>query len=154
LRHSRLPTVYDVADDWLSTGIRHDPWLRWWNAPGANLARSALELSGQRHRLDDIAPTRLMRGYERLPEFYAEDASAGQVAPNSIAAFRFDRLYFCSLSLKQQTERAGFRVSHAEVIPPSIATQLYVGDVKPAAAPMEKFLVVARLTQASGVLTA
>jgi glycosyltransferase involved in cell wall biosynthesis len=154
LRQSRLPTVYDVADDWLSAGIRHDPWLRWWNEPGGNLARSALELSGQRNRLDEIAPTRLMRGYERLPDVYGASAVAGQVAPNSIAAFRFDRLYCCSKTLKEEAELAGFRVHHAEVIPPGVATQLYVGDVKPAAAPMEKFLIVTRLTQSSGVLTA
>ena len=75
-------------------------------------------------------------------------------APNSIAAFRFDRLYFCSQALKEETERAGFRVHHAEVIYPGLATQLYVDDIKPAAAPMEKFLIVSRLNQASGVLTA
>jgi glycosyltransferase involved in cell wall biosynthesis len=154
LRQSRLPTVYDVADDWLAAGIRHDPWLRWWNDPGGNLPRSALELSGQRNRLDVLAPTRLMKGYERLPDVYGAGAAAGNVAPNSIAAFRFDRLYFCSQSLKDETERAGFRVNHAEVIPPGIATQLYIGDIKPAAAPMERFLVVSRLTRASGVLTA
>jgi glycosyltransferase involved in cell wall biosynthesis len=77
-----------------------------------------------------------------------------KVAPNSIPAFRFDRLYFCSLALKQATEQVGFRVSHAEVIYPGIATQQFVGEMKPADAPTTRFLIVGRLDVKSGVLTA
>jgi glycosyltransferase involved in cell wall biosynthesis len=76
------------------------------------------------------------------------------VAPNSVTAFRFDRIYFCSQSVKAEAERAGFRVSHGEVIYPSIPMQLYVGDLRPRSVALEKFLVVARLNRASGVLTA
>jgi len=154
LRHSRLPTVYDIADRWLAGELREDPWLRWWNAPGTNLARGSLELAGLRNRLDAVAPTRMMRGIDRIPEAYGSAEVLAGVQPDSIGAFRFDRLYFCSRALKQTTEKAGFHVSHGEIIYPGIATQHFVGDVKPATAPVRKFLVVSRLDEASGVTTA
>ncbi|MBI5388065.1 MAG: glycosyltransferase family 4 protein [Verrucomicrobia bacterium] len=152
LHHARLPVVYDVADTWLAEDVRNDPWLRWWNHPGSNGQRTLKEWTGQRGKLDTIAPTRFMPGCDRIPELYGDDASAPE--PNSISAFRFDRLYFCSQMLKQATEEAGFKVSHADVIPPGIATQNYVGDVKPADVPMERLLFAAKLNRASGLLTA
>ncbi len=154
LRHTRLPTVYDIADRWLADDVREDPWLRWWNAPGTNLTRSSLELAGQRNRLDAVTPTRMMKGINRIPEVYGQPEAVAGVQPDSIAAFRFDRLYFCSRALKQATEQAGFHVSHGEVIYPGIAAELFVGDVKPAAAPLKRLLVVSRLDESSGVLTA
>src|SRR5439155_27242637 len=101
---------YDVREYWLSTDLRDDPWLKWWNAPGTNLARASLELAGQRNRLDSTAPTRMMKGVDRIAEVYGPPAAVAAVEPNSISAFRFDRLYFCSRALKEATERAGFRV--------------------------------------------
>ena len=56
----------------------------------------------------------------------------------------------CSSDLEQ----GGFHVSHGEVIYPGIATELFVGDVKPATAPIKKLLVVSRLDESSGVMTA
>ena len=149
LRHCGVPTVFDVADHWMTLEVRHDPWLRWWNHPATNLPRKALEISGQRNSLDDLAPTRLMKGYDRMPELYADDP-----LPNSLNAFRFDRIYFASPALKESAETAGFQVGHAEVIYPGIATQNFIGEVKPGAAGMEKFLVVSPLHKRSGVLTA
>jgi glycogen synthase len=153
LRNARLTTVYDVADYWLADGIREDPWLRWWNKPGvpfANaFARAYLELLGRRGHVDTTVPTRMMKGFDRVPALYAR-----QTTPNSIAAFRFDRLYFASYSLKQSTEEVGFRVNHAEVIYPGIQTQSYVSDVKPASAPLSKLLIVGTLDARSGVMTA
>jgi glycosyltransferase involved in cell wall biosynthesis len=158
LRHSRLPTVYDVADFWISQGLREDPWLRWWNRPGgpllSNLWRACLEGAGQRNHLDRTAPTRMMKGYERLPEVYGAPADRARVAPNSIPAFRFDRLYFCSLALRDATEQAGFRVNHGEIIYPGIPTQNYVGEIKPPSAPLARLLVAAKLEARSGVMTA
>ena len=154
LRRSRLPAVYDIADRWLADEVRQDPWLRWWNAPGTNLTRSSLELAGQRNRLDAVAPTRMMKGIERIPEVYGRPELVANVPPDSITAFRFDRLYFCSRALKQSTEQAGFHVSHGEVIHPGIATEHFVGDVKPATAPIKRLLVVSRLDETSGVMTA
>jgi glycogen synthase len=154
LRNSRLPTVYDIGDHWLSTDLRDDPWLKWWNSPATNLARSSLEFAGQRSRLDTVAPTRMIRGIDRIPEVYGPPKAVAAVPPNSISAFRFDRLYFCSRALKETTEEAGFRVSHADVIYPGIPTHLFVGEVKPASAPIRKLLVVTRLHEQSGVMTA
>jgi glycosyltransferase involved in cell wall biosynthesis len=149
LRHARVPTVFDVADNWLNLEMRADPWIRWWNHPASNMGRKALELSGQRNSLDTTAPTRMVKGYDRMPELYSEAP-----APNSISAFRFDRIYFASPWLKETAEAAGFQVAHGEVICPGIATQDYVNEVKPAGAPVEKLLVVSNLTRRSGVATA
>jgi len=149
LRHCGVPTVYDVADNWLTMEVRNDPWLRWWNHPAMNMSRKALELSGQRNNIDELAPTRLMKGYDRMPELYVEHP-----LPNSLNAFRFERIYFASSWLKESAELAGFQVAHADVIYPGVATQNLVGEVKPGSAPVEKFLVVSPLHKRSGVLAA
>jgi glycosyltransferase involved in cell wall biosynthesis len=149
LHHCGVPVVYDVADNWLTLEVRNDPWLRWWNHPAMNLTRKALELSGQRNAVDELAPTRLMKGYDRMPELYADAPP-----PNSLHAFRFERIYFASPWLKESAEQAGFQVGHSEVIYPGVAAQNFVGEVKPASAPVEKFLVVSPLHKRSGVLTA
>ena len=152
LRQARVPTVFDVEDVWLSDEIKDDPWLKWWNQPGLDPARTLKELAGGRARVDAQAPTRMMKGYDRVPELYARSQSPPE--PNSIAAFRFERIYFCSQSLKTAAEQAGFVVNHAEVIYPGVATQTFVGEVRSASLPTRKLLVVSRLNRASGVLTA
>jgi glycogen synthase len=148
----KLRVVYDVFDHWLSANVKEDPWLRFWNSPSlpilAQSSRKALELSGERGRLDDCAPTRMRPGYERLPSLFGD-----KVEPNTIGGFRLDRIYFCSRALKQLTEQMGFCVSHGEVIYPGI-TAAYIGDIKPPSAAMTRFLVVARLDKHSGVMTA
>jgi glycosyltransferase involved in cell wall biosynthesis len=96
----------------------------------------------------------MIKGIDRIPEVYGPPAAIASVQPNSIAAFRFDRIYFCSQSLKQATEKAGFRVSHADVIYPGIPTQLFVGEAKPLSAPVRKLLAVGRLIEESGLMTA
>jgi glycogen(starch) synthase len=158
LRNARVPVAYDVADDWVCTGIAADAWLRYWNAPALSFleqsTRKGLELSGERGRLDDSAPTRMMRGYDRLPMLYGNKEETSAVQPNSIAAFRFDRIYFTSYSLKGRTERAGFNVLHGDVIYPGIRAEAYVQEVRSATAPVERFLVVSNLDKTSGVLTA
>ena len=157
LRNARVPAAYAVFDHWLADGVREDPWLRFWNAPALPFleqsGRAALEMSGERGRLDSTAPTRMMKGYDRIPALYGDDKARAGVAPNSITEFRFDRIYFCSQALRQLTAQAGFAVSHAEVIYPRI-TGAFVGQTKPAGAPMRRFLIVSRLTEESGVMTA
>ena len=129
LRNSKIPTVYDVADDWLSSGIKEDRWLRWWGCdkPGfsGGLMRTSLEASGQRDKISEKIPTRMMKGYELWGK------AAATVQPGSISAFHFDRLYFCSQALKQQAEQAGFRIGHAEVIYPGIPTEKFFAEQKP-----------------------
>src|SRR5665213_3123319 len=157
LYNSKVRVVYDVYDHWLSANVREDPWLRFWNSPSLPLltqsSRKALEMSGERMRLDSTAPTRLMRGYDRLPAVFGEGKARGALEPNSIAGFRFDRIYFCSQTLKRLTEQVGFCVRHAEVIYPCV-TAACIGDLKPASVPLTKFLIVAKLAEESGVLTA
>jgi len=128
--------------------------LRWWNRPGTNLLRGSLELSGQRKRFDGTAPTRLMPGLDRVPELFGPPKRVAQLPPNSVSACRFDRIYFCSEALKALTEEAGFQVGHAEVIHPGISTQTFYGEVKPIGHPVKRLLVVTRLAEGSGVMTA
>jgi glycosyltransferase involved in cell wall biosynthesis len=158
LRETRLPTAYDVADDWLAEGIRLDPWLRWWNQPALRLPggvlRKLLELGGLRTRLDAAAPTRMMPGYDRIPDVYGPPEALALVQPNSIAAFRFERIYFSSCALKAKAERAGFQVQHADVIYPPVQTDVFAGPLRPASAPFKKLLFVGRLCRESGILTA
>lgn len=158
LRNCKLPTVYDVADHWLSAGVREDPWLRFWNSPSLpfldSSTRSALEMSGERGRLDSTAPTRMRKGYERLPMLYGDAKAIAAVEPNSIPSFRFDRIYFCSHALKHLTETVGFPVAHAEVIYPGIQTQKFIGEIKPPSSAITKFLIVTKLDKDSGVMTA
>lgn len=158
LRNTKLPTVYDVADHWLSAGVREDPWLRFWNAPSLpfldSSTRTALEMSGERGRLDATAPTRMRKGYERLAMLYGDAKAIAAVQPNSIPSFRFDRIYFCSHALKQLTETVGFTVAHAEVIYPGIQTQQFIGELKPLSASITKLLVVGKLDKDSGAMTA
>jgi glycosyltransferase involved in cell wall biosynthesis len=115
--------------------------------------RKALELSGERLRLDSTAPTRYVRGYDRIPAIYGDEKDRANVEPDSVADFRLDNIYFCSQTLKQLSEKVGFCLTHAAVIYPGI-TAAYIGDVKPAKVPVKKFLVVSRLTEESGVRTA
>jgi glycosyltransferase involved in cell wall biosynthesis len=158
LRNTRRPVVYDVADEWICDEIRLDPWLRFWNSPSLSFfeqsARKALELSGERGRLDSTAPTRMSRGYDRLPALYGGPNETTSVGPGSIQAFRFDRIHFVSHSLKQRTEQAGFCVNHGEVIYPGIRAESYAQEPRPASSPMAKFLIVAPLERSCGAMTA
>ena len=155
LRNTKIPTVYDVADDWISNGIKEDPWLRWWNCdkPGmaSGIMRASLEASGQRDKISETIPTRMMKGYERVPELWGK--AAATVQPCSINAFHFDRLYFCSQALKAEAEQAGFRISHAEVIYPGIPTEKFYSEPKPVGDTPKKLLIVSRLSAQSGVMT-
>ena len=155
LRNTKIPTVYDVADDWLSEGIKEDSWLRWWNCDkpgfGGGIMRASLEASGQRDKISETIPTRMMKGYERVPELFGKLAAT--VQPGSISAFHFDRLYFCSQALKMEAEQAGFRVGHAEVIYPGIPTEKFFCEPKPVGETPKKFLVVSRMSPQSGVMT-
>jgi glycogen synthase len=131
-----------------------DPWLRWWNSPGANLVRSGLELSGQRNRYDGLAPTHLMKGYDRVPEIFGPPRTVSQVLPNSISVCRFDRIYFCSQGLKSAAEQAGFQVGHGDVIYPGIPTEMFLAEIKALGAPIRRLLIVSRLAEGCGVMTA
>jgi len=158
LQNSRIPTVYAVDNYWMAREVARDPWLRWWNAPklagAGGLARASLELTGQRSRIDLVAPTRGLKADTRIPQLFDSDNPLGTTLPNSIISFRFDHVYFCSQTVKFASESAGFRVSHAQVIYPGVPTETFFGEVKPPSAPVSRFLFVGKLDAQSGVLTA
>lgn len=145
-----VPHAFDVADGWLCPGLRDDPWLAFWNSPGANVRRAGLELAGRRNRLDATAPTRLTRGYDRVPELYGPEV---RPPPGGLGAFKFDRLSFVSPWLKEQAEAAGFRVQHAAITPPGVDTQVFFGEVRPSASPVQKLLWAGALDDGSGLET-
>lgn len=156
LRHSRIPTVFDVSDYWLSTEMEQDPWLRFWNAPSLPFfeqsKRTALEISGERGRLDTTAPTRPVAGCDRIPSLFGKESD--NRAQNSIPEFHFERIYFCSRAMKQAAETAGFCVNHGEVIHHGIPSDSFYGEIKPMSWPIKKFLLVCNLIPENGVMTA
>ena len=158
LQNARIPTVYSVDDYWLAREVSKDPWLRWWNNPKnafvGSFGRGLLELFGQRGKIDGLAPTRASRADHRMPQLFAGNNPLTAPQPNSLISFRFEHIYFCSQTLKFASETAGFRVSHGEVIYPGVPTELFFGEVKPATAPVTKFLLVCRLDAQSGGMTA
>ena len=156
LRRAGRPTVFDVADNWMTEELRTDPWLAWWHAEQVSLPhklhRLAIELWGERKKWDATMPTFIEPDVKRLPDVFDSDGTA-QFKPNAIAAFQFRRLYFSSEALKSLTMQSGFRVSRGVVIHPGVDTNLFHGEVKPPGAPVKKFLVVVRLTPHCGVST-
>ncbi|MFN0068489.1 MAG: glycosyltransferase family 4 protein [Limisphaerales bacterium] len=150
LHKAGVPHAFDVADGWLCPGLRDDPWLAFWNNPAANVRRSSLELTGRRNRLDATAPTRLTRGYDRVPELYGPQV---QPPPGGLAAFKFERVSFVSPWLKERAEAAGFRVQHAAITPPGVDTQVFFGAIRPPSAPVQKLLWAGVLDDGSGLET-
>ena len=158
LEQSGIPTVYDIADDWLLSELKADPWLDFWNAeklPFKEAAvRKSLEMSGQRDAWDKKAPTRFDRSIKRMPYLYSGGREAQEVEPGSIHTFAFKRIYFCSLSMKDQAWHAGFNVNHADVIQPLIRTDLFKGEVKPESDPANRMLLFRTLEEGCGAMTA
>lgn len=156
LQNSRIPTVYSIDDYWLAREVAKDSWLRWWNNPrnSGAIIRAALELFGQRSRIDTVAPTRASKADHRMPQLFTDRSALTGAQPNSLISFRFEYIYFCSQTVKFASESAGFRVGHGEVIYPGVPSQAFFGEVKPPTAPVTKFLLVSRLDAQSGALTA
>ena len=157
LRRASVPVAFHVSDTWLADELREDPWLAWWHretVPAMHkIQRAGLELSGQRAKWDVETPTFIEPGTSRLPTIFDPSTDAG-FKPNSFAEFQLRRIHFSSPALQTATAQAGFRVAHGEVIHPGVDTQAFHGDVKPAIAPVKKFLIVTRLTRHCGVHTA
>lgn len=157
LRRVGVPTCFDIADNWLAEELRDDPWLAWWHREKLpamqKVQRTGLEVSGQRAKWDAATPTFIEPGVTRLPAIFDRHDDTG-FKPNFITALQFRRLYFSSAALRETTAAAGFRVAHGEVIHPGVDTRLFHGEVKPADAPVKKFLIVTRLTAHCGVATA
>lgn len=156
LRICRIPYAFDVEDHWISNEVREDPWLWWWNCDkvplSVSMMRRTLELSAQRDRIDKAAPTRCQAGVDRMPGVFGKPP--GELPPDSIGQFHFNRAYFCSHALKQATMQAGFRVSHAEIILPGIPTRQFHGEIKPPSVPLKKLMICSELHPKNGVMTA
>jgi glycogen synthase len=157
LRRTGVPACFDMADPWLAEELATDPWLAWWHRERVpamqKVQRTGLEVSGQRAKWDAATPTFLEPGVNRLPAIFDRDTHGG-AAPNSLGTPQLRRLYFSSPALRDATAAAGFRVAHGEVIHPGVDTRLFNGEVKPATAPVRKFLAAARLTPHCGMATA
>lgn len=156
LHRTRVPTCFSIGDSWLDE-LRDDPWLAWWHREKVpamqKMQRSSLEVSGQRAKWDAVTPTFLIPGVNRLPAIFDRD-TPDEIAPNSIGTPALHHLYFSSPALRDITAAAGFQVAHGKVIHPGVDTRLFNGELKPADAPVRKFLVAARLTPHSGIATA
>lgn len=157
LRRANVPTVFDVAEPWVTEQLRTDPWLSWWHRERVSLPhrlkRGMMEFLNLRTKWDAETPTFIEPGVRRLPAVFDHEHDAS-FKPNAAASFQFRRLYFSSLALKAATVTAGFRVSHAAVIHPGVDTKLFHGEVKPASAAVKKFLIVTRLNPQCGIATA
>ena len=152
------PVVYDVADDWMVTDLRRDPWLKWWNSERvplpAQLRRRALELTGARTKLDALAPTRPVDDpRERMPDVF-DVAASGSPTGAALRVFSFSRIYFCSEYLRGVARAGGLAVEHAEIIRPGIATEVFFAEPRPVAQQPRQLLVCTPLVKESGVLTA
>lgn len=111
------------------TDLRRDPWFKWWNSEKLPLTervrRHALELTGERVRLDELAPTRPGAATVRLPELFDVDP-ATPLKPGALDVFPFARMYFCSEYLRRTVGEAGLRVDMAAIIRPGVATELFL----------------------------
>jgi len=134
LQNSGIPTVYYLSDHWIARGLASDVWLRWWNRTDApwlqRLVRRACRWTGARRHWDALAPTR------------------------NISQIRFRRIYFCSRALLELTARAGYDVSHGEVIYCPVHLRYFERAPRPLRQPIRRLLYVGRLAEDKGVLTA
>lgn len=157
LRRALIPAVYDVADGWMIDELPKDAYLRWWNQKPASfvhaLRRFCLELIGRRNRLDKIASTRMMKGYDRQPVLYGPSTDFDDVVPNSVTGWPFEFTYFCSEYLKGECARTGLQLEGAAVIYPGLPTDQFYGEIKPESTPVNKLLMVSPLDERSGAMT-
>jgi len=158
LSAANCPLVFDIADHWLDTGLRHDPWLRFWNAENLplkdSLHRRGLELSGQRNRIDLEAPTRLRAGVDRLPEIFDRAPGATSETVRLIQGIPPGSVCFCSHTVRAAAESAGFAIKDALVVHPGVPTDYFSGEVKSPRPGPCRLLFAADLSRECGALTA
>jgi glycogen(starch) synthase len=134
LRKGNWPTVFCVCDHWVARSGESDVWLSWWNRENPpwrhRVARHWLETMGFRRHFQEDAPT------------------------NPVRHLDFQRITFCSRSLREFTEAAGFKVGHGAVIYCPLNINRFTGQPKSLSAPMQGLLYVGRLTEDKGVMTA
>jgi glycogen synthase len=147
--------AFDIGDRWLADELCDDPWLDFWNREALpfkdRALRASLELSGQRDKWDEQAPTRPAREIKRLPFLFG---NAGAPEVNSVTVFPFEHVQFVSRALKQATADAGFAVAHGEVIPPAVDIALCQSKPRRPSDKAHRLLVYGPLRQGSGTMTA
>lgn len=157
LHHINLPTAYDVADYWITNELHTDPWLDWWNRAKLSMTqsamRSAMEMSGQRDKIDDVAPTRDSITTKRLSHIYEPEEHKTEAQPGSIQTFRLQNVSFISRVLHDAAIQTGYQINAPLIIHPGIRIDRFAADVRPPNIPATKFLVVSRLHKDSGVKT-
>ena len=133
LQREGVPAVYWIQDHWIARSLAADVWLDWWNRRGGSVAQRALRgawtFAGCRRRWDRRAPT------------------------NPLRHLRFQRICFCSRSLREFTAGKGCDVAHGDVIYPPVNVEKFCGGVNPASAPLRRLLFAGRLTEDKGVMT-
>lgn len=128
LQNIGVPAVYYISDHWMARGFQSDVWLSWWNRNGA--AQRVARLLGLR-------------------------AAAGRLAPTGpMSRVRFERLCFCSRTMRKITAAAGLEVMHGAVIYPPVDLDRFNGEPRGASAPLRKLLWVGRLAEDKGAMTA
>jgi glycogen(starch) synthase len=157
LHHINLPLAYDVGDYWITNELHTDPWLDWWNRPKLSMTqsaiRSAMELSGQRDKIDEVAPTRDSITTKRLSHIYESEEQRTDAQPGSIQTFRFQHVSFMSRVLHDAAIQTGYQITSPLIIHPGIRVERFLADVRPPNIPATKFMVVSRFHKESGVKT-
>ncbi len=150
-----LPIAFDVSDRWLAEEFRNDPWLSFWNReqlPFKDKAvRASLELSGQRDRWDEQAPTRAVEGVKRLPQIFGGTAAA---APGVVDVLPLRHVSFVCDALKRASVQAGFPVQHAQVIPPALSMAAGASSGSRTRSGVQRLLCYLPLVPGSGAMTA
>ncbi len=133
LQREGLPVAYWIMDHWIARSLAADVWLDWWNRRASSVAQRGLRavwtLAGCRRRWDGRAPT------------------------NPLRHLRFQRIVFCSRSLREFTAAKGYDVAHGDVIYPSVNIARFCGEPSPSSNPMRRLLYAGRLTEDKGVMT-
>lgn len=151
-RHG-LATAFDIGDRWLADELREDPWLGFWNRDSLPFTeralRASLELSAQRDKWDEQAPTRAARELKRMPFLFG----AATPEPNSITVFGFDHIQFVCQSLRDATAQAGYAVAHGEVIHPFIDVGFLQSAKRRPSDSANRLLVYSSLRHGCGAMT-
>jgi glycosyltransferase involved in cell wall biosynthesis len=126
------PVVYDVSDHWIARSLRADVWMRWWNdeagGAGARALRGVLRTTGLASLIKRAAPF------------------------GAWHEIRFDRLYFCSATLRAIAVAAGWPVAGGGVIYCGVETSRFKRRER--SDRFIRMLYVGRLTDDKDPLTA
>ncbi|MDB6055362.1 MAG: hypothetical protein JWN25_2885 [Verrucomicrobiales bacterium] len=134
LQELGIPTAFYVSDHWIARCEKADVWLRWWNCNNPSfkqrILRNLRTVSGFRGRCQKVTPT------------------------NPVKHLVFRNVQFCSEFLRTFTAEAGFPVSQGIITYCPVNIERFNAPVKPVDKPLQRLLVVGRITQDKGTMTA